>query len=364
MNRGSWLFHDGVDRDRMLDMDRQLQPARRLCFAVLGLALLASGPWLGWWTLIPLAVAGLMFGLADARIAKLERPEYALFAAWAGSQVMIAVSVTLTGGATAPMLPWLAIPLLTLGARFSERGIAAGLAVSLLILLGVSLGGDADAVLENPPLLFGPLALMTCVAIFQAVLMRSDVKYRAAAVIDPLTGMLNRQALAQRAAELEQQAQFNGQPVGLIVGDIDHFKRVNDAHGHAVGDAVLTDVAYTLRKQLGAFELCYRIGGEEFLLLLPGADNERSAALAETLRASIAAQPHGSQAVTMSFGVAASDANERFNYATVFAQADGQLYAAKRAGRNRVHPLAGCRHARPDRPPITRTAASSLPVTR
>ncbi len=66
-------------------MDRQLQPARRVCFAVLGLALLASGPWLGWWTLSPLAVAGLLVGFADACIARLERPEYALFAAWVGS---------------------------------------------------------------------------------------------------------------------------------------------------------------------------------------------------------------------------------------------------------------------------------------
>ena len=300
MDRGSWLFHDGVDRERMLEMDRQLRPARRMCFGVLALALLASGPWLGWWTLVPLAVAALMFSLADARIAKLERPEYALFAAWIGSQLMIAVSVVLTGGAAAPMLAWLAIPLLTLGARFSERGIAAGLGFSLVILLGVSFTGNADAVFENPPLLFAPLALMTCVAIFQAVLMRSDVKYRAAAVIDALTGMLNRQALAQRASELEQQADLTGQPVGVIVGDIDHFKRINDAHGHAAGDAVLIDVAYTLRKQLRAFELCYRIGGEEFLFLVPGGDLERVAALAETLRASIAAEPHGGQAVTMS----------------------------------------------------------------
>ena len=102
----------------------------------------------GWWTLVPLAVAALMFSLADARIAKLERPEYALFAAWIGSQLMIAISVVLTGGAAAPMLAWLAIPLLTLGARFSERGIAAGLGFSLVILLGVSFTGNPDAVFE------------------------------------------------------------------------------------------------------------------------------------------------------------------------------------------------------------------------
>jgi hypothetical protein len=98
----------------------------------------------------------------------------------------------------ARVLCWLAIPMMRLGARFSERGIAAGLALSLVLLLGVALVADAQTVFENPPLLFGPLALMACVGIFQSVLMRSDVKYRAAAVIDPLTGMLNRQALAGR----------------------------------------------------------------------------------------------------------------------------------------------------------------------
>ena len=249
MRRGSWLFPDGVDRERMLEMDQQLQPVRRACFVVLALALLASGPWLGWWTLVPLGLAGVLFRLAEQRIDRLKRPEYALFAAWACSQLMIVASVAMTGGAVAPMLCWLAVPMMTLGARFSERGIAAGLAFSLVLLVGVTLAADAEAVFQNPPLLFGPLALMVCVAIFQSVLMRSDIKHRAAAVIDPLTGMLNRQALTQRVTEFEQQARVTGQSVGLIVADIDHFKRVNDSHGHAAGDAVLKDVAYRLRKR-------------------------------------------------------------------------------------------------------------------
>ena len=64
--------------------------------------------------------------------------------------------------------------------------------------------------------------------------------------------------------EFEQQARATGQSVGLIVADIDHFKRVNDSHVHAVEDAVLKDVAHRLRKELRTFDLCYRIGGEEF----------------------------------------------------------------------------------------------------
>src|SRR4051794_33540893 len=110
----------------MLEMDRHLQPVRRASFAVLALALVASGPWLGWWTLAPLAVAAFLFRVADIQIGASSRPEYGLFAAWAGSQLIIAISVAMTGGPLVPTMSWFAIPIVTLGARFSERGIAVG----------------------------------------------------------------------------------------------------------------------------------------------------------------------------------------------------------------------------------------------
>jgi GGDEF domain-containing protein len=282
MTTGSWLFPDGVDRERMLEMDRYLRPVRRAAFAVLAVALLACGPWLGWWTIVPLLVAAVIFRVADARIGRAKYPEYALFAAWAASQVIIAISVALTGGPLVPTLSWLALPLVTLGARFSGRGIALGVAFSVALLLAVAFGSDAQAVLDNPPLVIAPLALMISIAMFQTVLMRSDVKHRAEAVIDPLTGMLNRKALALRVTELEQQSVVTRQPVGLVVADIDHFKRINDSHGHSAGDVVLKDVAYELRRTLRAFDLFYRIGGEEFLVLLPGANVETAAGVAES----------------------------------------------------------------------------------
>jgi diguanylate cyclase (GGDEF)-like protein len=174
------------------------------------------------------------------------------------------------------------------------------------------------------------------VALFQTVFMESDVETRAEAVIDPLTGMLNRKALASRARELEEQSAMTGEPVGLILGDLDHFKSINDTHGHTAGDAVLKESAYVLRKGLRAFDLTYRIGGEEFLVLLPGADLKRSAELAEQLRLAIAAAQPGGQPVTMSFGVSACSPDETFDYEGLFTQADAALYEAKRAGRNRV----------------------------
>jgi diguanylate cyclase (GGDEF)-like protein len=136
--------------------------------------------------------------------------------------------------------------------------------------------------------------------------MRSDLAHRSASVIDPLTSMLNRNALGARVDELRHQALVVRQPIGLIVCDLDHFKAVNDSHGHTVGDDVLRDVAYSLRKRLRAFDLAYRLGGEEFLVLLPGADARQAAELAENLRETILAEPHGGVSVTMSFGVSAS----------------------------------------------------------
>jgi diguanylate cyclase (GGDEF)-like protein len=338
MERGSWLFPDGVDRERMLDMDRHLRPVRRAVFGVLGIALVACGPRLGWWTLLPLALAVIIFRIADTRMDRAKRPEIALFASWATSQVIMASSVALSGGPHVPTMAWFAIPLMTLGARFSERGIAVGVALSIALLLAVAFGVDAGAVISEPTLVIAPIALMIAVAMFQTVLMRSDVKHRAEAVIDPLTGMLNRTALGRRAEELAQQSQITSEPVGLIAGDIDHFKQINDSHGHAAGDAVLKEVAYELRKTLRAFDLFYRTGGEEFLVLLPGADLAHATQLAEALRVAVAHAPLGGHSVTMSFGVGASAPDEAFDFDVVFGAADAALYEAKHSGRNRVCP--------------------------
>jgi diguanylate cyclase (GGDEF)-like protein len=338
MEQGSWLFPDGVDRERMLDLDRHLRPVRRAVFAVLAVALVVCGPWLGWWTLVPLALAVILFRFADTQIDRLERPEYWLLGSWMTSQAIVAVSVALTGGPTVPTMAWLAIPVMTLGARFSERGIVVGIGFSLVLLLAVAFGVDADAVVANPTYVVAPAAMLIAVALFQTVLMRSELKHRAAAVLDPLTGMLNRKALGQRVLELAQQSRITAQPIGLIVADIDHFKHVNDTHGHAAGDAVLRAVAHELRGTLRAFDLLYRTGGEEFLVLLPGAGVEAAVALAEAMRAGIEAAPLGGHRVTMSFGAAASAPGEVFDFEAVFGAADAALYEAKHGGRNRVCP--------------------------
>jgi len=337
MAGGSWLCRDDMDRQRMLDMEQRITPVRSAAMGVLALALIACGPWLGWWTLAPLALAALGFGLAHPFTERAARPEYALFAAWAGSEVAIAVAVGLSGGPRNATMAWFAIPVVTLSSRFSLRGVVAGVSLALSFLIAVALATAAHAVAHDPTLLIAPAALIVAVAMLSTALMRSDVEHRSEAVIDPLTGMLNRNALQSRATELAQQSALSGEPIGLILADLDHFKQVNDSLGHATGDAVLKDVSYVLRKQLRAFDLAYRLGGEEFLVLLPGADADQTLSLAEELREAVSASSvAGGVDVTLSLGVSASGRGEAFDYAVVFAEADAALYEAKRLGRDRV----------------------------
>ena len=309
-------------RARAIDADPRLRSA-------------ADRPSLGWWTLAPLVISAAGFALVDRGLEDASRPEYRLAAAWLLAESAIAGSVALTGGPRSPAVAWLAIPVVTLSARFSERGIVAGVGYAAALIVLVTLGVDPSYVEHHVAALIFPLALLGAIGALSTALMRSDLHHRGAAAIDPLTGMLNRNALTTRVGELAQQAVVARQSIGLIIGDIDRFKSVNDAHGHAAGDAVLRDIADRMRSSLRAFDLAYRVGGEEFLVILPGASLERTANVAEQLRAAVAGRPVAGLLVTMSFGVTASPPGE-FDFDGAFVAADIALYEAKHAGRDMV----------------------------
>lgn len=336
----SWLLRDGMDRERMLDMDQRIRPLRMAALGVLALSLLASTPWLGVSTIITtivaIIVAGAFFGIAAKRTAGAERPEYVLFAGWAAAEIVIAACIILTGGATSPALAWLAIPVVTLSARFSVRGVIAGVVVTEALLAICVISSGSASFLNDPVTVGATAAMIIAVAILSSALMLSDVEHRTEAVIDPLTGLLNRTALRNRTLELAQRSEYTAEPVGVIVADIDHFKRINDEHGHTAGDAVLKDIAYVMRKELRAFDLAYRIGGEEFLVLLPGANVHEAEEFAQELHRVMGAAPRGGHPVTMSFGVSASRYGDFFDYEKVFEAADSALYRAKKSGRDRV----------------------------
>jgi diguanylate cyclase (GGDEF)-like protein len=332
---GSWLCPEGGDRERLLDMDARLQKPRTVAMAILAFALLVCGPWVGWWTI--LVVVGLFaaWKSLDALKVDSEKPEWFIAGGWLVSVSAIAAGILLSGAANSPAKSWLLVPALTLPARFRDRVIYTGVGICLLVLAAVTIGAEPDKVADQPQLFVFPAALIAASVAMSMALRSAELQHRSEVVLDQLTGMLNRKALESRTLELEVQSRVSRQPVGLIVCDIDNFKQVNDTHGHAVGDAVLANFAYRLRKELRAYDLAYRLGGEEFVVLVPGGALEQTQELAERLRAVTESAPLEGVEVTASFGVAAS-APGGLDFAALFAQADEALYRAKAGGRNRV----------------------------
>jgi diguanylate cyclase (GGDEF)-like protein len=158
---------------------------------------------------------------------------------------------------------------------------------------------------------------------------------RAQSRTDSLTGLANRSRYDELVEQAFAQARAAGTTLGLLVIDVDHFKRVNDSHGHAVGDRVLEGVAESLRRQLPAQAVASRYGGEEFVVLVPRTDAAALMALAEKLRRAIAESSPGIP-VTASVGVASTADHAFADPRGLFRAADEALYAAKRTGRDRV----------------------------
>ena len=325
----SWLVGGDAERDRLLDMDRRLRPVRLRTFAVLALALALVAPWVGWWTLAPLLLVAVLFSIAERRIGSSKHPEFWMMAAWAGAEVTIAASLLVTGDAAPTMLSLLAIPVVTLSARFSERGVWVGVAFAAALVVAVGLAADADAILSDPPLLTVPLAIVIAVAMLSTPLRASDVEHRGKAGIDTLTGLLNRASLETRIAELQEQSALTRQPVGVVVLDVDEFKGVNDREGHLAGDCVLVEVAEVLRSKLRAFDAAYRPGGDEFVVLVPGAGIEGAQRVGVELHSAINVVLRNGSGVTVSCGASASAPGEVFRFDRVFGSADQALYRAK-----------------------------------
>ncbi|MDO5609173.1 MAG: sensor domain-containing diguanylate cyclase [Pseudomonadota bacterium] len=153
---------------------------------------------------------------------------------------------------------------------------------------------------------------------------------------DTLTGLLNRAALREMLASTEARERLSGgQQYSLAVIDIDHFKRINDAHGHLRGDETLRAVAEVIRRHVREDDVAVRYGGEELLIGFPRTSIEAATLIAERIRKAVAALPLATP-VTVSIGLASGDPHDESVYA-VFDRADRALYRAKQAGRDRLH---------------------------
>ena len=212
-----------------------------------------------------------------------------------------------------------------------------GVCVGVLVTIACAL---------SPVLLF---VALPPVILLQRSLLHQQL--RAAARTDAKTGLLNASAW-QREADAEiSRAVRTGQPLAVLLVDADHFKRINDTHGHLTGDRVLAGLAGALRQQARGCDVVGRFGGEEFVVLLPGADPARARAVAERLRRQVSAMavavPGGEVRVTVSIGVAVLGPHGG-DIPGLLATADVALYQAKESGRNQV--------CLPDKPVIRRPA--------
>jgi diguanylate cyclase (GGDEF)-like protein len=183
-------------------------------------------------------------------------------------------------------------------------------------------------------------AVITAVvlALTRVALERYHRRLQDAAIRDKLTGLYNRHAFAILQDQLRVEQERVARPLSVLLVDVDHFKEVNDRHGHAAGDQVLAQLATLLQDKLRKSDIAVRWGGEEFLVVLRDCTREQALALGEKLRLAVEAlevQVHGGRVpVSVSIGVGEQQAGETIDQ--VIHRADAGLYVAKNAGRNRV----------------------------
>jgi diguanylate cyclase (GGDEF)-like protein len=332
---GSWLCPTELDRARVVDANERVRTLRAVSLGSLAVALLVAAPWIGWLYLALLVPVTATFIAVDLTIGRTRYPERVSAAATVATLLVLAIGVALNGGPTSAALPWLVLPVATSAARFRPQVVIAGLALTVLVILAATFGAHPARSVDDPVPVIATLGLLAAVISIVWAIQAAELHHREVSVLDPLTALLNRSSLTPRFREIAQQARITKRPVCLLMCDIDTFKEINDTYGHDRGDAVLRDVAYQLRKQLRSFELIYRLGGEEFLVVLPGVGLRRGNEIAERLRAAVHEMRSAGIRITISIGVSAAS-GDAVEFESLFKTADMALYEAKRSGGNAV----------------------------
>ena len=186
------------------------------------------------------------------------------------------------------------------------------------------------------------LAITSAFALLLALILwlsHSLLQHRRMARTDYLTGVANRGCAFERGFRLCDQARTSGRPLSIVLFDLDRFKRINDGLGHAAGDRALREVVKVVQGILPRTALFARLGGEEFIVILPGADRERALDLAEDMRAAVAASGFlhaGKHPVNVTISLGVAELDESADFQLLVNRADEALYVAKNSGRNRV----------------------------
>jgi diguanylate cyclase (GGDEF)-like protein len=333
---GSSLHAPALDRLRLLEQEARLRTLRRGIEALLILGVVAIGVTDDAVHAAVGAVALIL--LASGMESQAQRS--ATPGGWLAIQELlwlaaVCIVIGATGGLASPAI----ILLVPTGALAGARRQGGPLAVALL--MGTAATGAACVLADGPQpadtagAAIAAASAVVAVALLASHLAHADRGVRADAVLDPLTGLLNRGALDTRAIELRGQAALDDLPLSIVLSDLDALAQINAVYGMEIGDAVLAGAADAMRRSLRTFELLYRLGGDEFLLVLPGASTGEATHLAERLRDAVAtARPEGLE-VTASFGVAGGS-GIGLQFGALLAEADVALYAAKAAGGDTV----------------------------
>ncbi|WP_426414866.1 GGDEF domain-containing protein [Aestuariirhabdus sp. LZHN29] len=187
------------------------------------------------------------------------------------------------------------------------------------------------------------LEVYVVMSVFTREIEQRENRLHHQASTDPLTGLANRRTLLQQGDILCEGALRYGQPLALLLMDVDHFKQVNDRYGHSAGDAVLVSLSDLMVQACRSSDLVARYGGEEFAILLPGSDQQQALRVAEKIRCLIESHPidiadDNQISCTLSIGLTCIS-ESRHCFAQLLINADKALYQAKQAGRNRVECL-------------------------
>jgi diguanylate cyclase (GGDEF)-like protein len=319
----------------VVDANERVRTLRWFSLGAISVAVFAAVPWEGWtWPAFLVPVAATFLGV-DLTIKRFQRPERLSIAAIGVTVAVLATAVATGGGPRSPALYLLLLPSCMIAARFRPQVVVVGVVVTLAVMAVATFGLNWSASVADPVPVIAAVALLFSMVSIVWAIQAAELQHRDAAVLDPLTQLLNRASLMPRFREISEQARLTARPVSLLMCDIDSFKEINDVFGHDRGDTVLRGVAYEMRRQLRSFELVYRLGGEEFLVVLAGVGRHRAREIAERLRASVEAMQIDGVHVTMCVGVSVATGEEAsFEY--LYQSADRALYEAKRAGRNRV----------------------------
>ncbi|KJS07220.1 MAG: hypothetical protein VR73_09250 [Gammaproteobacteria bacterium BRH_c0] len=259
--------------------------------------------------------------------------------------LLFLLTVQFSGGLVFLILPVLLM--LTFKAR--PQGVLLALLVTTIILITGAIRMPGPCVIpDNPearPMLMGFVFTMTyvvlCLCLYYRELLASDTsrqRWRNAALHDPLTGLTNRRALMKTLSDESDRSKRTGRPFALAMLDLDHFKRINDNHGHKAGDHALKAIADLLHAQCRGIDSVARMGGEEFAILLPETSLASAIPVMQRILEAVEALDIrlASDNVRLTISIGVVDASEGGSVDQLLEEADARLYQAKRDGRNRI----------------------------